>query len=142
MATKTNTTPHLSASGKRLGGPTKLTTSQELDILNELTEYINNTDFPNLAEYCTAMPTAVAYDVLPDNLYNRPHVYERQLKRLNQKAESHLLGLLRQGKATAGAIFILKQPRHGYTDKQDFDLTSGGQPVKFTNLVPRPKKTK
>lgn len=99
------------------GRPMKLTKTQREEVLKALEDYLANEDDPTLVGFCALDETAVRLDVTEDNLQDWTE-FSNLRKRSVKKQEAYLL---RQGTRnrinTTMAIFRLKQPQHGYTDK-------------------------
>lgn len=83
--------------------------------------------------------TAIKYDVTDDNI-NDWEEFTRLRKRAVKKQEAYLVKQGTKGRINqVMAIFRLKQPQHGYSDKQEFEHSGE---VQFLNGVPRPKDEK
>lgn len=103
-------------------------TSEELqEVVDALDAYINITPDPTIVGFCAWDPVAIKYRVNKDNVHDWPECRELQ-KRALQKQEAYLLeGATRNRINPIMAIFRLKQPQHGYTDRVDHDLTTQGK---------------
>jgi len=104
------------AKPKHAGGrPQKFTPAQIAEIQNDLYEYIVSNDDPTIVKF---VANYYKYDVVDQYLHE--HVeFAVLVKRAIKKQEAYLLD---QNKNPAMAIFRLKQPQHGYSDRQDFNI--------------------
>ena len=120
----------------------KYTTEQLKLLVAELYLYIDNKDFPHLAEYVSQPDIQHKYKLTTQYVYDHPEIFEHPLSVMTAKAESFLVKQGLAGRSMPMTIFMLKQMKFGgYSDQQQIDLTSKAQPIKFVNNVPRPKKT-
>lgn len=111
------------------GRPPKLTKAQREEVLTAFAEYIEGEKDPTIVGFCAENPTALKYWINKDNIHDWEEFAELR-KRAIGKQESYLLrGATRNSLNPTVAIFRLKQPQHGYTDKQQTDLTSDGKPI-------------
>lgn len=114
----------------------KLTPEQRKEVYEAFCDYIVYTDDPNVAGFVSSDDVALKHWVTQDNMYDWPEMNELT-KRAIAKSEAYLLQKGMGGQGTAMAIFRLKQPRFGYRDKFEQDLTSNGEKITFANAVPR-----
>lgn len=123
-----NTEPTIGQQSKHPGGrPRKLTVEQTLKVYNAFEKYINTEDDPTIVGFCAFDKTAIKYKLTKDNIHDWVEFSELR-KRAIQKQEATLLKLAGNGKYNPTvAIFRLKQPQHGYKDRVDSDITSGGE---------------
>lgn len=126
--TTSETTPPDSAKPKHPGGrPPKLTPLQRQEVYDALEQYIKDTEDPTIPSFVSDDPIAIQYSVTRDNI-NDWQEFSTLIKRAVVKQESYLLKQGGAGKYNPTiAIFRLKQPQHGYTDKTQTDLTSNGE---------------
>lgn len=90
------------------------------DIIDALSRYIDNTDDPLIVEFC------VNYGISKDRLYDIAtdnQAISDAIKRAHDKDEVYLLRHADDQKTSTFSIFRLKQPVHGYTDKQDIKVS-------------------
>jgi len=113
---------------KWLGGrPPKLTVQQKYELLLEFQKYIRDTDDPTLPDFVTSNEFALDNLVTTHNLQDWKE-FSSLIKQCVRKQEAYLLKQAGAGKYNAAiAIFRLKQPQHGYKDRVDSDITSGGE---------------
>lgn len=108
------------------GRPPKLTAAQRKEVLEAFKLYIKEKNDPTIAGFCANDETATQYFITKDNLYDWEEFSELR-KRAIEKQEAYLLENGGAGKYNPTiAIFRLKQPQHGYSDKHETDITSGG----------------
>jgi thioredoxin-related protein len=120
----------------------KYTAVQLGEILAELNAYIDQYDFPMLAEFIANRAMQHKYKITHQYIYDHPEIFEHPLSVMQAKCESFLVRQGLAGRSMPMTIFMLKQIKYGgYSDSQQIDLTSKSQPIKFVNNVPRPKKT-
>lgn len=111
---------------KRLPGrPQKFSVEQLNTIYNDLSEYIESNEDPTLAGFVSVYSIDGKF-VNSEYLSDRKEFSELS-KRSIKKQEAFLL---RQYKNPAMAIFRLKQPQHGYTDKREVEQKSMNLDVK------------
>jgi len=105
------------------GRPPKLTDEQKLEVYKALEQYIQDNADPTLPGFETENEVALQYNVNDSNLYDWPE-FSGLIKRCVRKQEAYLLKQGGAGKYNPTiAIFRLKQPQHGYTDKQERDIS-------------------
>lgn len=102
------------------GRPPKYTDLEIENIAIDLEQYINDKEDPTIVGFTSSY---LRYSV------NKHYISERieftdLVKRAIDKQEAYLL--TNSGEAPVIRIFRLKQPQHGYRDKVDTDITSGG----------------
>lgn len=114
------------------GRPPKLTKEERVEVYEAFRRYIERTPDPMIVGFCAWDPTAQKYMITKDNLYDWKEFSELR-KIAIEKQEAYLVtGATTNRLNPTMAIFRLKQPQHGYKDKVEADLTSGGdklQPV-------------
>lgn len=109
------------------GRPTKLTQAQRAYVWNALFEYIQNEDDPTIVGFVAYDPAANEYDVTRDNINDWPE-FSTLIKKATTKQEAYLLKNASKNRINPTfAIFRLKQPVHGYSDKTQTDLTTNGK---------------
>lgn len=95
-------------------------------IKQRLVEYIDSIPDPNLPEFCSMLDDNPHRDTLyewsNDEEVNKIYGFRHLLKRLHEKQESFLIRA--KDVNPIMAIFRLKQPSFGYTDKQVIDQTN------------------
>lgn len=105
------------------GRPPKLTEEQRAEIFEALVQYIQTTDDPTVSGFVSYNELALQYNVTHDNIYDWQE-FSVLRKRAIRKQEAFLLTQGGSGKYNPTiAIFRLKQPQHGYTDKQERENT-------------------
>lgn len=124
---------------KHAGGrPPKLNEEERAEVLEAFRLYIERTPDPTIVGFCAWDPVAFKYLINKQNIKDWQE-FSTLVKIAVSKQEAYLLQAAGTGRYNPTlAIFRLKQPQHGYTDKMETDITSGGdkiQPVlvKFLN---------
>lgn len=121
----------------------KLTQDQVRELYLLLEEYIEENQFPTLAEFLTQGNIRHKYKLTSQYVYDHPELFEYHLSVMTSKCEAYLIKRGLSGIAIPMTIFMLKQLKYGgYADQQQIDLTSKSQPIKFVNSVPRPRVEK
>lgn len=112
-----------------VGRPPKLSVEERAELLEAYILYIERTPDPTTVGFCAYDPVAAKYMITRDNLKDWPEFSPLQ-KYCIEKQEAYLLQAGGTGKYNPTmAIFRLKQPQHGYTDRMDSDITSKGQQI-------------
>ena len=88
-------------------------------VLNRLNEYIDNHRDPLLREFCIDRNNPCE-DTLYEWAKDKNSGFSEAIKRLVNKQECFLVRA--DGINPVMAIFRLKQPQHGYKDKQDISI--------------------
>lgn len=111
------------------GRPTKLTQEQRREVLEAFRLYIERTPDCTIVGFCAWDPVGIKYLISKDNIYDWEEFSELRSYAV-LKQEAYLLQASGTGRynPTVG-IFRLKQPQHGYKDRMDTDLTSGGDKI-------------
>lgn len=113
--------------GPEAGRPPKVTKDVKRQILEAFKHFIKTTEDPNIPEFCTSVDICLDYEILPTNIWNWQE-FKSLRKAATAKQEAYLLKTAGIGKYNATlAIFRLKQPLHGYKDRVDSDITTGGE---------------
>lgn len=104
-----------------VGRPPKLTKEQKQEVLEAFRLYIERTADPTIVGFVSWDSVPLSYWVTDDDIDNWQEFYALR-KRAVKKQEAYLLDASGRGKynPTMG-IFRLKQPTHGYTDRQDLN---------------------
>jgi hypothetical protein len=118
--------------GKFIDAPTRVLVHKALE------RYISATPLPQLAEFIANDSVPLKYKVLVKNI-NDWREFDNTLKLMDTKAEAYLVKQGMYGVSPTMVKFLLTQPKFGYRDKSDVDLTSGGEKITFMNSVPRPR---
>lgn len=106
-----------------VGAPSKLTDEQKQEVYTAFSDYIVEKDDPTIVGFCAWDEIAIQYNVTKDNMHDWKEFSELR-KRAIGKQEAHLLKEGGAGKYNpAIAIFRLKQPQHGYSDRTQVDNT-------------------
>lgn len=98
---------------RKVGRPQKYNKEQLMVIYNDFSAYIDSNDDPTLAGFAVASPTPINKQFLLDR-----KEFSFLVKKAIEKQEQFLL---QQFKNPTLAIFRLKQPSHGYTDKTEVE---------------------
>jgi len=91
------------------------------DIIEALNRYIDDTEDPLIKEFCLqyGISSSRFYDLTKDNT-----ALLEAIKRATEKDEIYLLRNAESNKINPTfSIFRLKQPVHGYTDRQDVKVS-------------------
>ena len=111
------------------GRPSKLLPPERAEVLNAFRQYIRKFADPTIVGFCALDDTALKYNVTKDNIHDWREFSELR-KQAISKQEAYLLAGATANKLNATfAIFRLKQPQHGYTDRQDHDHTTKGDKI-------------
>lgn len=107
----------------KVGRPDKYSAEEIAEIVKDLEAYIESNEDPTIVGFTS---TYKKYPV------NKQYVTDREefsdlVKRAIEKQESYLLR--HSEEAPVIRIFRLKQPQHGYRDKSETDITSGGEKI-------------
>jgi hypothetical protein len=91
------------------------------DIIEALNRYIDDTEDPLIKEFC------LQYGISSVHFYKLAKSNDelsKTIKRATDKQEVYLVRVATDAvKSPTGAIFRLKQPVHGYTDRQDVKVS-------------------
>ena len=98
---------------RKPGRPQKFTKEQLERIYNDLNDYIESDQDPTLAGFAAQQPIGLNKEFLSSR-----KEFSDLVTKLILKQEAFLL---QQYKNPAMAIFRLKQPQHGYTDKREVE---------------------
>lgn len=97
--------------------PTKLTPAERAEVLKAFEAYIARTPDSTIVGFCAWDKVALKYFVTEDNLQDWQE-FSNLKKRAVKQQEAYLIEAGTRNKInTTMAIFRLKQPQHGYTDK-------------------------
>lgn len=112
------------------------------DIIKKLSEYIDREEYPIIAEFAYQYPVPRQYIYEMEKNKDREDLTEEErsiyirlsdtIKKLHDKAEVYLL---KKEPNQAKAIFVLKQPAYGYTDRQE--VVNDTQ-INIAFSIPRP----
>lgn len=101
------------------GRPAKCTPQEKEELAVALDKWIKATDYPLLTAFCLDDSVAQTYDLTEDNLQDweeftnlRKKALKKQVKYLDEGATANRVN-------ATFAIFKLKQPAFGWTDKQE-----------------------
>jgi hypothetical protein len=109
------------------GRPPKLTEEQRAEVLEAFRLYIERTADATIVGFCAFDPVGAKYLITKDDI-NHYDEFSELRKYAIQKQEAYLITGAVTNKLNASmAIFRLKQPQHGYKDRIDTDITSGGE---------------
>lgn len=116
----------------KVGRPQMYTPEQIQDIADDLGEYIETTEDPTIVGFTSAYSK---YSVNKDYISDHEEFSELRKKAI-EKQEAYLLRGSTTNKLNATvAIFRLKQPQHGYKDKVEQDITTGGEKIQGAPLT-------
>ncbi len=105
------------------GRPLKLTKGQRGEVFKALEQFIQDKIDPRLTNFVSYDKVALQYNITYDNIYDWEE-FSVLRKEAIKKQEDYLLEYGGTGKYNPTmAIFRLKQPQHGYTDKQERDVS-------------------
>lgn len=121
-----NNSPSIGKPKHAGGRPPKLTKDEKAEVLEAFRLYIERTPDPTIVGFISWDSVPLNYWVTDDDIDNWPEFYALR-KRAIRKQEAYLLEAAgRQKYNPTMAIFRLKQPTHGYKDRIDTDITTGG----------------
>lgn len=110
---------------------------KELCLLWE--KYISDSEMPHLSEFVSQPEIRHKFKLSHQYVSDHPELFDYYTSGMLAKSEAALVKKGLRGLAMPMVIFMLKQKQYGgYTDRNELDLKSGGQPVVFQNRVPRP----
>jgi hypothetical protein len=95
-----------------------------LELTEQLYKYIDETDDPQLAEFC--LPRTMPVESTIYRLAETCSELSEAIKRLVKKQEIYLSRCGNGNMHPTICVFRLKQPQHGYTDKQQIDANVSG----------------
>lgn len=103
------------------GRPPKLTDEERAEVYEALERYILNEDDPTVVGFVSYDDTAIKYSVTDDNIGDWQE-FSGLRKRAIKKQEAYLLKFAGSNRYNPTiAIFRLKQPQHGYTDRSQVE---------------------
>ncbi len=106
--------------------PSKLLPPQRVKVFKAFEEYIADNNDPTIVKFCALDKTAIQHKVTKDNIHDWKEFSELR-RRAIDKQEAYLLeGAPRNRLNASVAIFRLKQPQHGYTDRQEIQHSGDG----------------
>jgi hypothetical protein len=106
-----------------VGRPAKLTAKQRAEVLEAFRLYIERTPDATIVGFCAFDPVGAKYLITKDNIHDWEEFSELRNYAI-QKQEAYLLeGAITNRLNATMAIFRLKQPQHGYTDKHEQENT-------------------
>ena len=119
-----------------IGKPIKYSQKEKLKILKELEEYIKREEYPSVSKFCTVHGIAKQrlYEWAKDEKLNSEgkksyplgEYFTELIKLIHDKQEGFIEEHAMQGHIPPSfAIFKLKQPCIGWTDKTDVGLSGG-----------------
>lgn len=109
----------------KVGRPQKYSEHQIQEIAEDFAAYIEENIDPTIVRFTANYKK---YSINKDYINNHDEFTELR-KRAIEKQESYLLSSIttKSGLNPTIAIFRLKQPQHGYSDKQEIDQTLKGE---------------
>ena len=103
------------------GAPSKLSVEEKKEVWKAFQKYVDEEDYPTVVDFCANNKVADKYDVTRDNLNDWPQ-FSTLRKKAIQKQEAFTEEQVLKGKLNpTWAIFKLKQPAFGWTDKQQVE---------------------
>lgn len=113
----------------KMGRPPKVTSEQRQEVYEAFEAYIRDTDDPTIVGFAAYNDVALKYNVTDDNIGDWDD-FSGLRKRATKKQEAYLIagGTMNKLNPTF-AIFRLKQPQHGWTDRIQTDHTSNGKDI-------------
>lgn len=127
----------------KVGQPIKYSQIRRIRLLKALERYIEAEEYPTMPKFCVARGIAKqrVYEWARDEKLNSEgregcplgEYFADLIKRMNDKQEAFIEEHAVQGHITPSfAIFKLKQPGIGWSDKQDIGVTGGLQLVRIS----------
>ena len=118
----------------KVGQPIKYTQAKRVSLLKALEKYIDSEEYPTMPKFCVlhGISKQRVYEWAKDKSLNSEgrecyplgEYFAELIKRMNDKQESFIEEHAVQGHITPSfAIFKLKQPGIGWTDKTDLGVT-------------------
>ncbi len=123
----------------KVGRPKKLTTEQIEKIVEDFKKYIVDKVDPTIVGFTSS------YEILKDNkgkdfYVNKDYIsdhdeFSELRKKAIEKQEAYLASGATKNELNATmSVFRLKQPQHGYTDKQEIDQTNYNHEIPQINV--------
>jgi hypothetical protein len=101
------------------GRPDKVTPEQKLEIYKAFEKYVDEEDYPTVTGFCARHKVGIKYKLISQNLKDWDQ-FSSLIKRANDKQAEFTEDMAQRGKMNpTWAIFKLKQPAFGWTDKQE-----------------------
>jgi hypothetical protein len=126
-----------------IGRPSKVTPEQKLEVWKAFEKYVDDEEYPTVVGFCSNNKTAWKYDILRDDL-NRWDPFRTLIKKALIKQEQFTEEQVLKGKLNpTWAIFKLKQPAFGWTDKQEvehsgtLEIKRGMNPEELNGIIDR-----
>lgn len=114
------------------GRPQMYTPKQIEEIAQDLSEYIDTHEDPTIVGFTSSY---TKYSVNKDYISDHNEFSELR-KRAIEKQEAFLLsGATKNTLNPSVSIFRLKQPQHGFKDKTETDITTGGDKLEGLVIV-------
>lgn len=111
------------------GAPRKVNDEIIKELLAEYKDFVKTEKDPNVAKFVTSSDLCFEHLILPHNIYDWQE-FAGLRKLAIAKQEAYLIEKAGDNKYNPTlAIFRLKQPQHGYRDRVDTDVTSGGEKI-------------
>jgi hypothetical protein len=111
------------------GRPPKVTPEQKQEVLKAFELYLDREPDPTAVGFCAYDPIGKKYRITKDDI-NGWEEFSELRKAAISKQEAYLLYGVTQNKLNPSvSIFRLKQPQHGYTDRQNLDHTTNGNDI-------------
>lgn len=115
----------------QVGAPEKLTPEEKIEVYKAFQQYVEEESYPTVPGFCANDETARKYKIIKQNLFDWAQ-FSSLIKIAVDKQEAYTEDKVMHGKMPpAWAIFKLKQPAFGWTDKQEIqaDVTSKGEAI-------------
>ncbi len=104
-----------------LGAPNKCTPEEKSEIYKAFEKYVDDEEYPTVVSFCANHDTAIKYKLISQNLKDWEQ-FSLLIKRANDKQADFTEEQVKKGKMNpTWAIFKLKQPAFGWTDKQQIE---------------------
>lgn len=125
----------------KVGRPQTLTPEQIQKVVEDFEDYIAKKDDPTIVGFTAYYPPIILDDgskfYLNKNYISDHDEFSELRKAAIEKQEAYLLdGATHERTHPTFSMFRLKQPQHGYTDRQDHDHTSKGDKIEGIAFLP------
>lgn len=104
-----------------VGRPDKITVDEKKEVWRAFEKYVDEEEYPTVTGFCANHKIAVKYGLISQNLKDWPQ-FSSLIKKANDKQAIYTEEQTIRGKMNpTWAIFKLKQPAFGWTDKQEVE---------------------
>lgn len=125
------------------GAPNKLTVDEKKEVWKAFEKFVDENDYPTVTGFCANHKLGIKYKLISQNLKDWPQ-FSSLIKRANDKQAEYTEDMAQRGKMNpTWAIFKLKQPAFGWTDKQEvehsgsLEIKRGMNPEELDALINR-----